>query len=169
MRLELALEFTKDPTFEAFNKMTANAAEDYSKPLFLNKIENELCHSQRLKHNAFKLRVSECVIAYKRWVRNKNQFSSLTDFAKNTLKFPQMLIRTLTLINQDSEFVINRLFHLVFKEFLTIGLLPFDTNKHSKRKNSVLGILRCELEQKRAGAPNLEEIDSISNLRKLIS
>ena len=136
-------------------------SENYTKALFLNQIETEICHSQRLKHNAYKLRVSECVIAYKRWSRIENESYSLTAFAKDILKFPPMLIRTLTLINQDPEYVINRLFELVFKKFRKIGWLPFDTNKHSVKKTSVLGILRCELQQKSAGPPRLEEVEEI--------
>jgi methyltransferase-like protein len=159
----------KNPTFETFNKMTANASENYNRPLFLNKIGSELRHSQRLKQNGFKLRVSEAVIAYKTWSRTEREFYSLTSYAKNILKFPPMLIRTLTLIDRDSEFIINRLFHLVFKKFRTVGLLPFDTNSHSSKRNSILGILRCELKQKVAGPPNLEELDEIPAPRKFDS
>ena len=157
---ELALEFEKDQQWKEFDQMTSNLALNYSSPIFQTQIEDHLTASQRMKHKGFKLRVTECVIGYKSWLLHKPSFDgSLTRFGREVLKYPQRLIRVLTLIDRDSKFVINRLFQLVYSNFKKIGLLPFDSNNHSPRPNSILGIIRYELAQEnRDEVPPLERL-----------
>ena len=164
-RAELAGEFTKEHSFENFDKLTATAALNYTGAIFTNYIGDYLRKGQRLKQNGFKLRITECIIGYKCWLNQNGIFNgSLTAYATSVLHYPQSLTRVLTLIDKNPKFVINRLYQLVFKFFERLGSIPFDTGSHSVRRDSVLGIVRSELAKIPGRNLELEEFENIRNL-----
>ena len=96
--------------------------------------------------------VTEVSIGYQRFLSHKGRkkFRTPGTFCDSKLFYPDRLRRMLNLVHRQPDYVLQRLFDLAFPKYDDMGGLPLDCN-NEKNGKSILGIIRCELDDLPAG------------------
>ena len=87
---------------------------------------------------------------------DRKNFRTPRTYCDAKLHYSKKLREMLNLIHSKPQFVLERLFEIAFLQYNELGHLPLDCNSQKKKK-SVLGIIRCELDSLPEGDAELPD------------